>query len=308
MDMGQSGNSLVGRGHEAARARSGPRTLAHQSVRLGLHSCSRGTRREHRRFRYGRQFDRVRRIPLNPAVAERCRVTYGALVPRAEVLNNVATLATILPKSTQSFVHEWLGKSLARREGHGLALILSIALTLFSARRVGSSLLRGIDIAGGVKQDRDPFAAQAVALVTVAAGALLLFAALVSLSGLAILGHVITGDVPGVAQILHVILWLTLTLGAVTALLLIYRYVPARAAIRWRWAIPGTLVAVASWLAATLAFQVYVTQFARYDSIYGSLSAVIILQLWLMLSAYIVLFGAKINAEVMRQAGVGCRG
>lgn len=181
-------------------------------------------------------------LPLLSVVA----LTYGALVPRAEVLSNVATLATILPKSTQSFVHEWLGKSLARREGHGLALILSIALTLFSARRVGSSLLRGIDIAGGVKQDRDPFAAQAVALVTVAAGALLLFAALVSLSGLAILDHVITGDVPGVAQILHVILWLTLTLGAVTALLLIYRYVPARAAIRWRWAIPGTLVAVAS--------------------------------------------------------------
>ncbi len=56
-------------------------------------------------------------LPLLSAVA----LTYGALVPRAEVLGNVATLTTILPESSQSFVYDWLGNSLARREGHGLA-------------------------------------------------------------------------------------------------------------------------------------------------------------------------------------------
>lgn len=238
-------------------------------------------------------------LPLLSMVA----LSYGTLVPREDVLGDVATLATILPNSTQAFVHDWLGKSLARREGHGVALVISIGLTLFSGRRMGSSLLRGIDIASGVKQDRDPFAAQAVALATVTAGALLLFAALVSLSGLAIIGNAMPDRVPGVSQLLHLILWLALTLGAASALVLIYRYVPARSALPWRWAVPGMLVAVAGWLGATLGFQLYVTRLARYDSIYGSLSAVVVLQLWLMLSAYILLFGAKVNAEAMRQSG-----
>ena len=229
---------------------------------------------------------------------------YGALVPRDVVLSNVSTLTHILPESARSLVEDWLSKSLARRDGHGAALVVSIGLTLFSGRRVGRSLLRGMNIASGIEQDRGALAAQAVALVTVVAGALLLFAALISLSGLAILGNAIPQAIPWAANAFQQVLWATLTLGPSLALLLVYRYLPARAAVPWRWALPGALFAVAAWLAATLAFQLYVTRLAHYDSIYGSLSAIVVLQIWLMLSAYILLFGAKVNAEAMRQVGL----
>ncbi|MEH6759380.1 MAG: YihY/virulence factor BrkB family protein [Parasphingorhabdus sp.] len=240
-------------------------------------------------------------LPLLSVVA----LSYGALVPRDEVLGNVSMLASILPDSAKAFVQEWLGKSLTRREGNGLALTASIALTLFGGRRVGHSLLHGIDIASGNAQDRDPIATQVWALGTVTAGALLLFAALLTISGLALLGKAIPAGIPGVARGIHLIMWLALTLGSALALVHIYRYVPVRAPTAWRWVIPGMLVAVASWLSATLIFQFYVTRLAQYDSIYGSLSAIVVLQLWLMLSAYILLFGAKVNAEAMRQVGIG---
>lgn len=64
---------------------------------------------------------------------------------------------------------------------------------------------------------------------------------------------------------------------------------------------PGVVV---SWMVATLAFSLNVSHVAGYASTYGSLSAVVVLQLWLMLSAYIVLFGAKVNTEAKRQAGM----
>jgi len=243
-------------------------------------------------------------LPLLSVVA----LTYGALVPHEVVLGNVATLVSMLPGSAAPFVQEWLAKNLAKNEGQGLTLALSIALALFSGRRVGGSLLRGIDIASGIKQDRNPLAALALALLTVGVGAVLLFAALVSISGLAFIGNAIPDEVPGAARLLNIMFWSTLTLGPALTLILVYRYVPARSVIPWRWALPGTVVAAGAWLVSTLVFQLYVTSIARYQSIYGSLSAIVVLQLWLMLSAYILLLGAKVNAEAMRQSGAGSGG
>jgi membrane protein len=63
----------------------------------------------------------------------------------------------------------------------------------------------------------------------------------------------------------------------------------------------GSLFATASWLIASAGFSYYVTHFANYDRIYGSLGAVIVLLFWLYLSFYIVLLGAEINAQLELQ-------
>ncbi len=53
------------------------------------------------------------------------------------------------------------------------------------------------------------------------------------------------------------------------------------------------------WLAATTLFRTYVAHVARFDDTYGSLSAVIVLLLWLLVSAWALLLGARLNAEAM---------
>ena len=63
----------------------------------------------------------------------------------------------------------------------------------------------------------------------------------------------------------------------------------------------GSLFAMVVWLIASGAFSLYVSNFANYDRLYGSLGAVIILLFWLYLSFYIVLLGAEINAELELQ-------
>jgi len=241
-------------------------------------------------------------LPLLGLVA----LLYSMAVPEEVVTANIATLVGILPASARHLVRTWLTHSLARHDSSGVALALSAAITLFGARRAGRSLLHGINVASGIEDNRGPVMNQLVALAVVLASAGLLLTALVSISAMTLIEELVPdGLLPGAAQAFHLIFWGTLTLGPAAALLLTYRYAAARPPVPWAWVWPGVLIAVLLWLAATLAFRVYVSRVADYASTYGSLSAVIVLQLWLMLSAFILLFGAKLNAEALRTAGPG---
>ncbi len=59
---------------------------------------------------------------------------------------------------------------------------------------------------------------------------------------------------------------------------------------------PGSLFAVTGWIVASLGFSAYVRRFGSYNVVYGALGGVIVLLMWLWLSAVVVLLGAEINA------------
>ena len=66
----------------------------------------------------------------------------------------------------------------------------------------------------------------------------------------------------------------------------------------WRASLPGATVATALWFASTLAFGWYVTRFANYGQVYGSLGAGIALLIWLYIIALSVLVGSEFNAQL----------
>jgi membrane protein len=61
---------------------------------------------------------------------------------------------------------------------------------------------------------------------------------------------------------------------------------------------PGAVLTVVAWLVASFGFSVYVNNFGNYSAIYGSLGAVIVLLVYLYISAFIVLFGAEVNEQI----------
>jgi membrane protein len=65
----------------------------------------------------------------------------------------------------------------------------------------------------------------------------------------------------------------------------------------WRASLPGAALATVLWFAATLLFGLYVTRFANYGRVYGSLGAAIALMFWLYMIAWTVLIGAEFNAQ-----------
>jgi membrane protein len=65
----------------------------------------------------------------------------------------------------------------------------------------------------------------------------------------------------------------------------------------WRASLPGASVATVLWFVTTMLFGLYVTRFANYSQVYGSLGAAIALLFWLYIIALSVLIGAEFNAQ-----------
>ena len=64
-------------------------------------------------------------------------------------------------------------------------------------------------------------------------------------------------------------------------------------------------MATAMWFLSTLAFGWYVTRYANYSKVYGSLGAGIALLFWLYIIALSVLCGAEFNAQLYAKRGKG---
>jgi len=58
----------------------------------------------------------------------------------------------------------------------------------------------------------------------------------------------------------------------------------------------GALLTTVCWVLATFVFSIYINHFSNYDVIYGNLSTLIILMIWLYALSYIFVFGMFINS------------
>jgi membrane protein len=76
----------------------------------------------------------------------------------------------------------------------------------------------------------------------------------------------------------------------------------------WKWLTPGSLIGSLLWLGLSGLFALYVTFAGHYTKTYGTIATGVILLLWLNYSAFALLFGAELNAELDRQADIHAAG
>jgi membrane protein len=103
--------------------------------------------------------------------------------------------------------------------------------------------------------------------------------------------------------------WVGSILVLVVLFAVFYYLGPNRESPRWTWISPGGVVAAVIWIAASLGFSFYVSNFGQgYGETYGSLAGVVLLILWLFFSALAVLVGGELNAELERGAAMNKQG
>lgn len=90
-----------------------------------------------------------------------------------------------------------------------------------------------------------------------------------------------------------------------TLIVAIVYYVAPDVEQEFRFITPGATLAVIVWVAASVAFNYYVSNFGDYDATYGSIGTIIVLLLYFFISAAVMLFGAELNAVIEHHSTEG---
>ncbi|MEM9755511.1 MAG: YihY/virulence factor BrkB family protein [Pseudomonadota bacterium] len=184
--------------------------------------------------------------------------------------------------------------------GLNLAALAGLALALYSASRGVANLIAGLNVAYEEDEERGFVK---LLMVTIALTVLLLAALSLVLAFFAILPAALAwaGNTPALSLVADIARWPLLFLIGALVFTTLYRLGPSRRAARWRWLAPGGLMACALWIAGTAGFGWYVETLGTYTETFGALAGVIVLLLWLWLSAFAVLLGAVVDAELEHQ-------
>ena len=182
----------------------------------------------------------------------------------------------------------------------GWRLAFSVALALWSASAATKAMMTALNVSYEEKEKRGFLVFNAVALLFTLCGILGMSLALSIIVGMpAVLQLAWLGPLADLA--LRIVSWGLLAGFLILGLGVMYRWGPSRSQARWRWITPGSAAVAVVWIAASVLFSFYVTNFTSYDVTYGSLGAVVAAMMWLYISAFVVLVGAELNAELELQ-------
>ncbi|QYE36434.1 YihY/virulence factor BrkB family protein [Polymorphobacter sp. PAMC 29334] len=230
-------------------------------------------------------------------------LTYGLVTDPGEVATQMRAIVQHVPADAAKLIDEQLTGVVASATGKkGLGLALALVLALYGAMKGAGAVVIALNVAYEAPENRS-FVRTTLVNAAVTIGAVLVaVVALASGSVFAALGASAAGLTPLATAVIKGASWLATAAIALTAVALLYRYAPARQQPRWQWITPGSLLTMIGFLAVTFGFGLYAKSFGHYGATYGSLGAVVVLLLWLYLSAYVLLLGAELNAALEKEA------
>lgn len=235
---------------------------------------------------------------------------YGLAVDPEQAERQIGQLSGMMPEEAFSIIKERVDNLISTSGSTlGWGTALGILISLWSANAGTKSLFKGIDIAyetennrGFIKQNALTllFTFGAIITLLLSLALIVIFPAIVNTFGL-------PGNIEGLVSWLR---WPLLAGIVILVISLIYKYAPDRRTPKFKWVLVGASLATLLWLIASLGFSFYVSNFGNYGEMYGSISAVVILLLWLFLTSFIILLGAEVNSatEVYAENRLNHRG
>jgi len=219
----------------------------------------------------------------------------GMLVEQAE------GIAEALPDEAADIIIGQMTSVAGSQEGGlGLAAFFGILVAIYSASKGIDNTVRGLNVAYDEEETRG-FVQLKLTVLGLTLATLLGFILIVFLMAVipVILGFL--SGIPALETIVIFLRWPLLLVIGIGGFMMLYRWGPSRDPAEWNWLAPGAIIGCILWVLATLAFGFYVRSFGGYNETFGTLGGVVILLMWLWISAYVLLLGAEIDSELEAQ-------
>lgn len=239
-------------------------------------------------------------LALFPAITALLAIG-GLLVEPSQIINQLSALSGIVPEAAMNIITEQATEVAGSREGGlGLAAVFGIGLAIYSASKGMGSLMDGMNVAYDETEERGFIRLK---LETLCLTLFLIFGLLIAVAAMIaipVLLNILNFGAFSETAATVIIVALILALSML-GLAVLYRYGPSRDAPEFRWVSPGAVAACIIWLIGSAGFAFYVANFGAYNESFGALGGVVVLLMWLWISAFIVMLGAELNAEMEAQ-------
>src|SRR3712207_3649704 len=226
--------------------------------------------------------------------------TFGSEELASEVLGY---FRQVVPGEAYEIIETFTANIISgRAEAPGL-LSFGILFTIWAASGAFAALINALNRAYDVQETRPFWKVRGIAiLMTLGLSALILVGVLLLVAGPSIgrtLAEVLTlGD--EFMFVWNVARWPAALLFMIATVALLFYFAPD-VDQPFRWITPGGVVGILLWVLASVVFNLYLSSdFNTYNKTYGSIGTVIILLLYLYISSLTILFGATLNATLVR--------
>ncbi|MGH3145582.1 MAG: YihY/virulence factor BrkB family protein [Rubrobacter sp.] len=212
-------------------------------------------------------------------------------------------LRRVMPAQAYDLIRSYTESTLRNRDTAPGLLSVGILGTIWAASGAFSALINALNRAYDVQETRPFWKVKGIAiLMTFGLSTLVASGVLLLVAGPSIgetVAEVFTlGD--EFVFVWNIVRWPAALLFMVATVALLYYFAPD-AGQPFRWITPGGFIGVVLWVLASLVFNLYASSdFNTYNETYGSLGTVIILLLYLYISSLTILFGATLNATLVR--------
>jgi membrane protein len=210
-------------------------------------------------------------------------------------------LSKIVPQEAWILIRDFATHEIANSKNSSL-FSLSFVITLWTASGAINTAMTALDQIQQIhpKKMRPFWQAKLISLgLTIGTILLLMLASfLVFISDL-LLGIVVNSNtyLIFISHLWQFLRWPLALATVATAFAFVYRYGPSKCKTNTP-LIPGAILAAIFWAIVSAIFRLYVRNFGNYNKVYGAVGAVIVLMLWLWMSAFVLLVGYQLNVTV----------
>lgn len=219
----------------------------------------------------------------------------------------VSNISGVAPGAVTDVLKTIITQVQGKAGAAGIALIVSLALALWSASGYVAAFMRASNVVYGVEEGRPVWKTAPVRLLVTLILVVLLAASAVMVIATGPVASQL-GTAFGVSHtallVWEIAKWPVLLVVVSLMFTLLYKACPNVKQPGFRWISLGAVIAVVVWVITSALFAVYVSFSGSYNKTYGSFATVIVFLVWLWITNIAILLGAEINAEAQRERAI----